>query len=417
MLGVSIPTLKRMAADSHVESFRTPGGHLRIVAESIEAIREQRPQVRPVRHPSPVLQNRRERLEELTLDVQELRAKRELERLRQEKIQEEAEQLARAEEREHEAVERREALALERERTAREELRERRRQEAEQELEAFRCRWLEKANEAVFDREYNRLSAAQRKEILSGLEAEIEKRQPADESCMGTILARSLEALAEPFRAARDAQERRQRLTEGALNRLPYSATEAERVRAMAAIREALRRFDGLADEGEMRVAAEEAVQPVRRAVEKRSLDARLLSWAIRELPWSGTDRDEARIRRECTEILAELPLDVTEAEGKEALEGTVREACAEIEQRRAEKDRQARKASLIQQGLAEVSSYASELRREGEIPDEEYWDSDFTTDLRDAVRHELEAELSGDETAKELGELVQEIVDAELGR
>ncbi len=415
MLGVSIPTLKRMAADGHVEGFRTPGGHLRIVAESIEAIREQRPQVRPVRDPSPVLQNRRERLEELTLDVQELRAKRELERLRQEKTQEEAEQLARAEDREREAVERREALALERERLAREELHERRRQEAEKELEAFRCRWLEKANEAVFGREYNWLSAAQRTEILSGLEAEIGKRQPADESRMGTILTRSLEALVEPLRAARDARERRQRLTGEALRSLPYMATETEKVGATAAIREALRPFDDFADVCEMRVATQQAVQPIRQAIEKRTLDERMVRWAISELPWSCTDRDQARIRRECAEILAELPLDATQVEGKEALEATVREACAEIEQRQAEKDRQARKASLIQQGLAEVSSYVSELRRDGEISDAEYWDSDFTTYLRDAVRHELEAELSGDETTQEVGELVRESIDGQL--
>src|SRR5437773_12244769 len=59
-LGVSIPTVKRMIAEDRIDSFRTPGGHLRILAESIEAVREHRQaQARPVRQPSPVLQNRR----------------------------------------------------------------------------------------------------------------------------------------------------------------------------------------------------------------------------------------------------------------------------------------------------------------------------------------------------------------------
>jgi excisionase family DNA binding protein len=426
LLGVSIPTAKRMAADGHVEGFRTPGGHLRIIAESIEALREQRRQPRPVREPSPVLQNRRERLEELTLEAQEHRARRELEKLRREE-QKEADALeAEAQAREDEAVQREAEIELERERLEleraqqrarqeREQAEERAKREAQQALAAFRCRWQTKASEALSAYEYRWLSATQRKEMLGGLEAEIEKRQPADEPRMGTILAHSLEALVEPFRAERDAQERRQTLTEEALRSLPYLATEAEKVRATVAIREALRRLDSCADVCEMRVAVQAAVKPVHLAVGKRLLDARLLEWAIRELPWSRTDRDETRLRRECAEILAELPLGTSEAEGEEALEPTVREASAEIEKRQAENERQVRKASLIQQGLAEVSNYLLELKREGEIADEDYWDSDFTAHLNEAVRRDLEAELSGNETTKEVRELTREIIDGEL--
>jgi excisionase family DNA binding protein len=426
LLGVSIPTLKRMAADGQVEAFKTPGGHHRIVAESIEALREQRRQPRPVRDPSPVLQIRRERLEELTLEAQEHRARRELEKLRREE-QQEAERLeAEAQAREDEAVQREAEIELERERLELERARQRARQEqeqaeerekreAKQSLAAFRCRWQSKANEALSAYEFQWLSATQRKEVLGGLEAEIEKRQPPDEPRMGTILARSLEALVEPLRAERDAQERRQTLTEEALRSIPYLATEAEKVRATVAIREALRQLDSYADICEMRVAVQEAVEPVRLAVGKRLLDARLLDWAIRELPWSRTDRDETRLRRECAEILAELPLGTSEAEGQEALETTIREASAEIEKRQAEKDRQTRKASLIQHGIAEVSSCLLELKREGEISDEDYWDSEFTAHLKEAVRRGLDVDLTGDETATEVEAMVREIIDEEL--
>jgi hypothetical protein len=415
-----------MAADGHVEGFRTPGGHLRILAESIEALREQRRQPRPVREPSSVLQNRRERLEELTLEAQEHRARRELEKLRREEQTETDRLEADAQAREDEAVQHEAEIELERDRLEleraqqrarqeREQAEEREKRQANQALAAFRCRWQTKASEAVTACEYRWLSATQRKEVLGGLEAEIEKRQPADEPRMGTILARSLEALVEPFRAERDAQERRRTLTEEALRSLPYLATEAEKVQATVTIREALRRLDTFADACEMRVAVQEAVEPVRLAVGKRLLDARLLDWAIRELPWSRTDRDETRLRRECAEILAELPLGISEAEGEEALEPTVREASAEIEKRQAERDRQARKVSLIQHGIAEVSSYLLDLKREGEISDEDYWSSDFTADLKEAVRRELDAELSGDETTQEVKELVHEIIDGEL--
>jgi F0F1-type ATP synthase epsilon subunit len=164
---------------------------------------------------------------------------------------------------------------------------------------------------------------------------------------------------------------------------------------ATAAIREVLASFDNFADVCEMRVAAKEAVQPFRQAVEKRQLDARLIIWALRELPWSRTERDEARIRRECAEILAELP--------------------AEINKMQAEKERQARKVQLVGEGLAEINTHMLELLREDEITSEEYLDSDFTRRLETAVRRGLESELTGDESTKAARKLAREIIDGEL--
>ena len=428
LLGVSIPTLKRMAKNGTLESFRTPGGHVRITAESIEAIRQHRQvQPRPVREASAVLQNRRERLEELTLEAQEYRARRELEKLRREEKQEAESLEAEAQAREDEAAERQAELELERERLELEKAQNEARQEHERtqerqkiqaarELATFRCQWQEKASEALAAYQYRWLSATQRKEILDGLEAEIAKRQPADDPRMAAILARSLEALVEPLRAARDAQETRQRLTDEASRSLHFMATEADKVQAAVAIREALRRFDDFADVREMRVAALAAVQPIHQAIVRRTLDARLINWAVSQLPWGRTDRDIARVTRECTEILAELPIDVSDVEAKEALEPTVNEARQEIEERRAEEQRKSRKASLLQQGLNEVSSYLLELKREGEVSADDYWDTDFNTTLKEAVRHGLEADLSGNETSKEALEQVHEIIDSELG-
>jgi len=427
LLGISVPTLKRMVRDGTLEGFHTPGGHLRVLAESIEAVKEHRQaRPRPVSDASPVLQNRRERLEELTLEAQEHRARRELEKLRREEQEEAERREAEAQAREEEAAQRQAELELERERLELEKAQERARQEqeqaeawekreAEQALTAFRCRWLDKANDALSAWKYQWLAPPQRKGILDALEAEIEKRQPPDEPRMVAIIARSVEALVERFRTDRDAQERRRTLTEEALRSLPFPSTEAEKVRATAAIREALRRFDNSSDVCEMRVAAQEAVQPVRQAVGKRLLNAKLLQWAILELPWSRNERDEARVCRECAEILAELPQDVSEVEAKEALESTVTEASQEIKQRQAEKDRQARKGALIQQGVAEVSSYLLELRLEREITADEYWDSDFKARLERRVKGELERELSGDETSAEVADFARQTIDAEV--
>lgn len=177
---------KRMVAAGQLEAYRTPGGHLRILAESVEAVRQgrQQGQARPVRDASPVLHNRRERLEELTLEAQELRARRELEKLRREEAEETERREAEAEAREQDAAERQEALALEQARLERERAQEQERREAERELAAFRRRWLETTTELLSAKEVRWLSLAERKQILDAIEAEIAKRQPSDEPRM-----------------------------------------------------------------------------------------------------------------------------------------------------------------------------------------------------------------------------------------
>ncbi len=73
-----------MVKDGVLDGFHTPGGHLRVSAESIEAAKSQEARPTRTREASPVLRNRRERIEELTLEAQEMRAQRELGKLRRE---------------------------------------------------------------------------------------------------------------------------------------------------------------------------------------------------------------------------------------------------------------------------------------------------------------------------------------------
>lgn len=134
---------------------------------------------------------------------------------------------------------------------------------------------------------------------------------------------------------------------------------------------------------------------------------------------WTGEsrhdDRNKARLRRECAEILADLPRDVSEAEAKEALEPTVREACQAIKERQAASERQARKPTLIQQGALEVPSYLLRLKDEREITSDEHRDSDLTADLNEAVRCGLETKLTGDESVTEVRKMARQSVDAKL--
>ncbi|HUZ47385.1 MAG TPA: helix-turn-helix domain-containing protein [Terriglobia bacterium] len=411
VLGVSIPTLRRMIAQKRISAFRTPGGHLRITAESVS--RYQSGANSPASPgPSPVLANRRERIEELTLEAQELRARHEIERLRRDNDEEERERTAEieADERAAERAAEAQRLRLERVRTQRARL-EQENQEAER-LAAWRSKWLEKA----MDNLPGWLTPAQRKEAIRVIEAEISKRRPECERIMDRVTQDTITEYIAPLESERTTREVRERATMQALTGLPWACTDTERANAKAAIRKALENLPANAEEFEIYATANEAVRPMKQVAEKRSLDERLIEWAIRELPyWGRTEKDEAHLRRECTEILSELPADASEAEAKEELEPIIRQARRQIEERQARKEREDQKANLIQKGVAEVTHYLWRLKQDGEISTEDYWDSDLKAELQAAVRNELEAELSGLETTKEAEELAREIIDDEL--
>src|SRR5712692_7403494 len=85
ILGVSTPTVRALVARGQLVSFRTPGGHLRIPSESIGAYRDGRPnRTSPSSTASTALQGRRENLEGLKLETEELRARRDLRKLKEE---------------------------------------------------------------------------------------------------------------------------------------------------------------------------------------------------------------------------------------------------------------------------------------------------------------------------------------------
>jgi len=146
-LGVSVPTVRQMVARGQLAAFRTPGGHLRFTADSVRAAKgEDVSESGGQRLPNP-LQKRRERVEELNLEAQEFRAERQLDALRREQEEEEADRRAEEEALRQERKDQARALVLDRQRTKREEAEERERRRAAEAAQAQRERfvslWLE----------------------------------------------------------------------------------------------------------------------------------------------------------------------------------------------------------------------------------------------------------------------------------
>ena len=137
LLGVSVPTLKELCARGRLGSFRTAGNHVRVAKADLERFRQGSgsPGPAPV---SSVLQNRRERIEELGLEVQERRAKREIQKLEDEDTEAERRRAAaaQAEDLEHKAA--LEEACLQRECEAARRATERRQAQAQKE----RTKWV-----------------------------------------------------------------------------------------------------------------------------------------------------------------------------------------------------------------------------------------------------------------------------------
>ena len=278
-----------MAAEGELQNFRTPGGHLRITRESVEAARNGTKEKRENAGPSPVLRNRRERVEELALAAQELRAQHELDKLRREQEEEQAELEAEAAAQERQADRDAEAQRLRLERVRIQQKRHEQEQQETAMLASWRIQWLEKAIEKLPPW----LSPLQRKETLRTLEAEINTRGPESTCIMDRLTGDIIADVTAPWEAEREARELRERIAGEVQHILPYGTKPDERIKAEALVSRALRTLPLTASEAECRDIARESIAELRAAIERRKATeetrlrrAVLIDYAVGRVCW-----------------------------------------------------------------------------------------------------------------------------------
>ena len=346
-LGVSIPTLKGMIDAEQLRAFRTPGGHLRILVDSLERVQQGRA-LRPAAQVSSVLHNRRERVEELGLEAQEIRATREIRKLRQENAAEARLKQEEQQERARQADQRAQQLELEQQQLEIEERERAAHARAQAALRQFRQRWLAHADKLLGPFTYIWLTAPQRKELAEGLEAEIGKHAPEDEQRMERIIEDTLASLIAPLEAQRQIARRREQAVQHTMLSLSFRATASERARAEALAREAVKQMPLDATPDELLLKAQDALASIARTVEDR----------------------EARQKRE------------------------------------------ANKQEFIRSASLAVTLYKDQLRDKREISRHDYADSQLWEQIKEDVHHQLSEELTGDESPEEVQGLIHDILD-----
>jgi excisionase family DNA binding protein len=270
-LGVSIPTVKAMYRRGELEGFLTPGRHLRISADSLESLRANgRSRTPAVSAPSTTLQARRERIEFLNLEGQEIRAKRELDRLRAESEAEEQDRVSQ----EH-------AEGLDREQRLENARAERLRQERFQHdaaAERRRASLRQQVQLALSVTVPVNLPLEKQREIADLLEGELRRANVEDMESAVPII----KAVCERFRVSlvkeKRELDRREKIVESARFEIATTcgSTESDKAEAVVAARAALSSLSPDIPETEMRCVVKAAIAPIRSKVEQREAEMRV---------------------------------------------------------------------------------------------------------------------------------------------
>lgn len=374
--GLSPRTLRGLEKEGRLAFHRSPGGHVRIARADLDGLlRHPANATTPAAAPSAVLQNRRERVEELKLQAEEVHARRDLETLLEQDADRKRE---RSETRRAQREDKRLQLETEQARLARdreERNRQIRQLEEAQKQAAFEKRWIQWTREKFALPGFSWLSADQRNHVLEVVSREVETYTPTDEAIIADVLSEVIARLCAPWKLEYEVGKKREKVIESALYRLPHKATDAERVQAATDVRSALSQASLAASDFEIQSTVGAALEPILKTITQR---------------------------------LAREEADAREKQAREE---------AEREKTRKRDARQFRKSCRVTDGISRVDSYLSELYSADEIDSETYLDSVWRAELKERVRDELESALEGspDETKEDAEELAEEIVDEEL--
>ena len=407
-LGLSVKSLKRLSEVGKLRSFRTEGGHVRFLRADLDAYRQSRQsRVASVGSPAPVgassvLQTKREQIEGINLDVQEIRAKNELR-----KAQELEAEIERNKKRESRA-----RILVTRATLTREE-NERSRQQAENARAAFVNKW----RRWMFVRSPDWASPQQRQCFESELQAAISQCDPSQgDQEISEFLETVIQRVMEPWLNARFEKGRIEKLIEQKARELPpQGATESDRLRAISAGRTAV---SALPAGCEVSDAIEKAIEPIGREIIQRQVLSRrnqliddASGWSV--LGFSATAEEKAEATAAVRLVLSGLSLQASQQEEQTLMAGAIAPIRRRIEERAAAEQRKTKieraKSGLMTFAWLRVSNYL----------DEESIDLDYSqkVDLEREVRRGLGEELTGEESQREADEIALEIADEQLGK
>ena len=406
-LGLSVKSVKRLTEVGKLRSFRTEGGHIRFLTADLDAYRQSRQSravaVSPVSGgiaSSSVLQTKREQIEGINLDVQEIRAKSELR-----KAQELEAEIERNKKRESRARILATRAALTREEN------ERSRVQAEQRRSSFVGKW----RRWMFLRVPVWASLEQKQYFESELQSAISQCDPSlEDEEISEFLETVIQRVLSPWLAERAEIAHRQKLIDQKVRELPRVATtEEDRQQATSAARSALSCLPIGRDVSD---AINKAIEPIRQQIADRYVISRRNQMIQSAGDWgslgfSATPEDQAEATAAVRAVFSILPLHVGEQEERRMRDGAIAPIKRRIDDRRAaeqhERSVERAKSQLIMFAWWHVSRYL----------DEEDIDLDYSqkVEFERTVRNRLGKEIAGGESQDDANQTALVIADEAL--
>lgn len=401
-LGLSVKSVKRLSEVGKLRSFRTEGGHVRFLRADLDAYRQSRQsRVASVGLPAPVgassvLQTKREQIEGINLDVQEIRAKTELR-----KAQELEAEIERNKKRESRARILATRAALTREEN------ERSRQQAEQERATFVNKW----RRWMFGRIPGWASPQQRQCFESELQSAISQCEPSQgDQEISEFLETVIQCVVGPWLNARFEKARIEKLIDQKAGELPRGATEPDRLRAISTGRMALAALPSGCDVSDV---IGKAIEPIGREIIQRQVLSRrnqliddASGWGV--LGFSATAEEKAEATAAVRSVLSGLSLEASQQEEHTLMAGAIAPIRRRIEGRTSAEQRKAKmekaKSNLIFWAMLRVDRYCDE--------NDINVDAEEKTEFERVVRRRLGDELSGEESQDEANEIALQIAD-----
>lgn len=318
LLGVDKRTILRMVRNGKIRSFRTPGGQHRFRRTDIETLAAGR-ETTPT-HPASIVDNKRDEVETLNLEMQARRAKRELARMEAEYA---AEEQRAAEARRTEALAHKRALSemwMQREREREERKETRAREVAERQRRIWESEAIAAALASVprdVPSEVRTAAAESLREALGSLEPDDSPKLISTTTTLA--IARAL--------APWDRVKEIQRTIQEAENLLPWQTRAVTcptdtQLRFRAAADAAIRGLPPDAAISQVRIAAQTEARKLADEFERQEAEKahrRNCAALIESVHWRVLETDRAAAQKATNQALAQLPIGCSSNEPRDA--------------------------------------------------------------------------------------------------
>ncbi len=277
--------------------------------------------------------------------------------------------------------------------------------------EQFRGKWNDHARQLL----PYWLTPEERDQVSRQIESEINRRTSEDELRMGSLCDDIVRSALQAVTRQRKLSQSRDLARNRVLAKVPSDATYDERMQVAALARKAIQQAGDEGSHDAFFTAAWNAAAPIFAGVELRRQREKLRTWGLQKIPRQATEKEQRDGRAAINKVIEQMSGQQDETTMHDKLEEALEPVLAAIQSRIEEERRRGLIPGLLSTARLQVGTYLQTLFNKGEIDYEAICDREWRQELEKIVAADLQGKLRGDESSKELTQLVEEILDDQI--